>query len=264
MYIQKSPFRRCLVDYHIRTPFNYGNQCCIINQYVCSLQISDFDLLGSQYCLFNRSNRLCLARMEIHSFFKRKCRRLRCWLYNLDHGSVLMDHCFGSEPDSYFGKFGPAYYGNTVGIVGTQQRRHQPTQAPFEMTGDKTILTDSAAPYGTTNSTHSYNNYDHSHIATVNATSPTHPATATVQPTAIGTEMPQPHHTQNNQSNNVVYGEKVQALHAYHANPDDPNELSFDKGETLDIVDRNGNWWQARKADGTIGIIPSNYFGTTP
>lgn len=27
----------------------------------------------------------------------------------------------------------------------------------------------------------------------------------------------------------------------------------------LDIVDRNGNWWQARKPDGTVGIIPSNY-----
>lgn len=119
---------------------------------------------------------------------------------------------FGSEPDSYFGRFGPTYYGNTVGIVGAQHRRHQPTQAPFEMTGDKTILTDSAAPYGTANSAHSYTNYDHSHNATVNATSPTHPATATVQPSAIGTEMPQPQH--HNQSNNVVYGEKVQALHA--------------------------------------------------
>ena len=37
------------------------------------------------------------------------------------------------------------------------------------------------------------------------------------------------------------------------ASPDDPNEISFSKGEVLDIVDKQGKWWQAKKADGTIG-----------
>ena len=37
------------------------------------------------------------------------------------------------------------------------------------------------------------------------------------------------------------------------ASPDDPNEISFTKGEILDIVDKQGKWWQARKADGTLG-----------
>ncbi|CAO3622410.1 unnamed protein product [Cunninghamella blakesleeana] len=56
------------------------------------------------------------------------------------------------------------------------------------------------------------------------------------------------------------FKERVEAIHAYQANPQDPNELSFEKGEVVEIVDRKGNWWQARKTDGTIGIIPSNYF----
>lgn len=37
------------------------------------------------------------------------------------------------------------------------------------------------------------------------------------------------------------------------ASPDDPNEISFTKGEILDIVDKQGKWWQAKKVDGTIG-----------
>jgi hypothetical protein len=44
------------------------------------------------------------------------------------------------------------------------------------------------------------------------------------------------------------------------ASPDDPNEISFTKGEVLDIVDKQGKWWQAKKADGTIGSTCQYYF----
>lgn len=37
------------------------------------------------------------------------------------------------------------------------------------------------------------------------------------------------------------------------ASTDDPNEISFAKGDILEILDKNGKWWQARKADGSVG-----------
>lgn len=37
------------------------------------------------------------------------------------------------------------------------------------------------------------------------------------------------------------------------ASLDDPNEISFAKGDILDIVNNTGRWWQAKRTDGTIG-----------
>jgi len=52
---------------------------------------------------------------------------------------------------------------------------------------------------------------------------------------------------------------RAKALYAYTGSADDPNEISFSKGETLEILDKQGKWWQAKKSDGTVGIAPSNY-----
>ncbi|KAF8222387.1 hypothetical protein L208DRAFT_1413519 [Tricholoma matsutake] len=52
---------------------------------------------------------------------------------------------------------------------------------------------------------------------------------------------------------------RAQALYTYGGSTSDPSEISFAKGEILEIIDRSGKWWEARKADGSTGIAPSNY-----
>ncbi|KAG8899858.1 Transmembrane osmosensor [Tulasnella sp. 408] len=54
-------------------------------------------------------------------------------------------------------------------------------------------------------------------------------------------------------------GSRARTLYNYNASPDDPNEISFSKGETLEILDDSGKWWHVRKQDGTRGIAPSNF-----
>jgi hypothetical protein len=35
--------------------------------------------------------------------------------------------------------------------------------------------------------------------------------------------------------------------------PEDPTELSFKKGEVLDVFNKSDQWWEARTADGKEG-----------
>ena len=52
---------------------------------------------------------------------------------------------------------------------------------------------------------------------------------------------------------------KAVSLYAYTANPEDPNELSFNKGDAFIVMDNKGKWWHVRHEDGRSGIAPSNY-----
>ncbi|KAJ8654434.1 hypothetical protein O0I10_009875 [Lichtheimia ornata] len=147
---------------------------------------------------------------------------------------------FGSEPNSYLGQFGHGWTAMNNSVehhhvdkapattTAAAVAAHPPQQ--YEM-GDKTIVPSPGA----------YNEYPPNSAATP------HPAAAS-STTPVSPAGP------------ASYPIQVEALHDYKASPDDPTELSFKKGDILHVVERKGNWWQARNSEGATGIIPSNYF----
>ncbi|TGJ79342.1 hypothetical protein E0Z10_g9424 [Xylaria hypoxylon] len=58
----------------------------------------------------------------------------------------------------------------------------------------------------------------------------------------------------------VSHSYRAKAKYSYDASPRDPDELTFAKGDILNIEDINERWWHATTEDGKEGIVPSNYF----
>ena len=59
---------------------------------------------------------------------------------------------------------------------------------------------------------------------------------------------------------NVYYFQLQVALYTFKAQND--TELSFSKGERLEVIDRppsDPDWYKARNTSGQIGLVPKNY-----
>ena len=49
------------------------------------------------------------------------------------------------------------------------------------------------------------------------------------------------------------------AMYAYNASADDPNEVSFAKGDILEVLDNTGKWFQVRTTAGHTGVSPTQF-----
>ena len=54
----------------------------------------------------------------------------------------------------------------------------------------------------------------------------------------------------------------VRALYSFSPRSGNPEKLEFEKGDLMDIIDKpsdDPDWWEARKANGKVGLVPKNY-----
>jgi uncharacterized protein YgiM (DUF1202 family) len=43
-------------------------------------------------------------------------------------------------------------------------------------------------------------------------------------------------------------------MYSYQADPNDPNEVSFNKGDMLEVLDATGKWYQVKTEGGQTGV----------
>ena len=48
----------------------------------------------------------------------------------------------------------------------------------------------------------------------------------------------------------------MKAVSDYTATPGELNEISFYKGEILEILEDSGRWYNVKKLDGRTGLVP--------
>ena len=52
---------------------------------------------------------------------------------------------------------------------------------------------------------------------------------------------------------------QARALYDYQASPDNLSELPFKKGDIFDVIHSSGKCWEVEVADGSTGMVPSNF-----
>ena len=50
-----------------------------------------------------------------------------------------------------------------------------------------------------------------------------------------------------------MYAHMIPLIIVDEAPPNDPDVISFTKGDLLEILDKSTEWWRARTANGTLG-----------
>lgn len=71
---------------------------------------------------------------------------------------------------------------------------------------------------------------------------------------------PEYHHAQEEEEEEEVpqHGDPAAVLYDFAADGED--ELSVREGETLMVLERDGDeWWKCRNQDGLVGVVPASY-----